>query len=183
MRRSVSFGSLVLALVALAAVANAAGLRARSDHAAIAGSGFVGTWRVLVTQGDGTSFPVLSTFLADGTTLQSGPIAQPAGPGAPSSVRLQSTGHGVWEATGDGTSSVTFEVLIGDEHGAFVGRLTISGVQTLDPSGDSFTGRYILSVTDPTGGVVASIPTTATATRMRVELPPSVGTPEATPAT
>jgi hypothetical protein len=179
MRSSVLFGAIVVALVALTAVATAVGVRAQSDQSATAGSEFVGTWRVHVAQADGSSFPVLSTYLSDGTTLHAGPISQPALPGSPSAVLLQSTGHGVWEATGTETSAVTFEVLTGDERGTFLGRLTISGVQTLDSGGDSFTGRYVIIVTDPTGTVVATVPTTATGERMRVELPASLGTPVA----
>jgi hypothetical protein len=179
MHRQILSSSFVVALVALTAVATAAGARARSDQGATAGSGFVGTWRVLVTQADGISFPVLSSYHADGTTLHAGPISQPAAPGSPAEVLLQTAGHGVWESTDAETSSITFEVLTGDERGNFLGRLTISGTQTLDPGGDSFTGRYVITVSDPAGSVVATVPTTATGERMRVALPASLGAAEA----
>src|SRR5262249_46245768 len=125
--------------------------------------------------------PVLSTYLADGTTIHAGPISTPAAPGSPNAIVFQSTGTGVWEATGIETSSVTFELLTGDEHGAFLGRVTVGGVQQLAPDGDSFTGHYVVSVTDPTGKTVAEIPTSAKGERMRLAVPASLATP-ATPA-
>ena len=182
MPRLVVLGALIVGL-AIATVSHWSATRAQGVNPATADSGFVGTWRVIVTNPDGSAFPVLSSYLADGTALHAGPVSQPAAPGSPSAVVLQSTGLGVWEVTGAETSSVTFEVLTGDERGNFLGRLTISGVQTLDPGGDSFTGRYVVAVTDPAGNVVATVPTTATGERMRVELPPALGTPDAaTPA-
>jgi hypothetical protein len=183
MRRVGIFGSTFVAVVIIAAVIQGLGARAHSDTAATAASGFVGSWRVTVTNSDGSTFPVLSSYMADGTTVHDGPISQPAAPGSPYAVRFQSAGNGVWEATGAETSTVTFEVLTGDERGDFLGRVTVSGVQTLDPSGVSFTGRYVITITDPGGNVVATVPTTAKGERMQIEVPTFPGTPEAaTPA-
>ena len=182
MRLTIMLGTFVVALSVLTAAAAVGGARAWSEDSSTASSGLVGTWRVVVTNPDGSTFPVLSSFMADGTTIHAGPISQPAAPSSPNAVVFQSVGNGVWEETGAGASAVTFELLTGDERGTFLGRLTVAGVQTLSQDGDSLTGHYVITVTDPTGKTIAEFPTTATGERMLLAVPASLATP-ASPAT
>jgi len=165
--------------LAIASVAKGEEADTQAAKVTTAESGFVGTWRVVVTNPDGSAFPVLASFLADGATIHEGPITQPAAPGAPNAVVFQSAGNGVWEATGETSSALTFEVLTGDERGTFLGRVTVGGVQTLDPGEDSFTGRYVITISDPTGEIVAEIPTTAQGERMHLAVPQSIAGPAA----
>jgi predicted ester cyclase len=150
-------------------------LTAEATPTTTAGSGLVGTWRVVVTNPNGSSFSVLSSFMADGTTIHTGPISQPAASGSPNAVVFQSAGNGVWEENGPETSALTFELLTSDERGTVLGRLTVAGVQTLSPDGNSLTGQYVITITDPTGKTVAEFPTTATGERMRLVVPAPLG--------
>ena len=177
MRRFAGLGSVLVLIAALAAASGAVGTRAQADPIPPAGQGFVGSWRVSVTGIPGAPvFPVLSTYMADSTTIHHGPAVQPAPPGSPFRFIYGSSGHGVWEATGADTAVVTFVVLNSDEHGNALGTLTVSGTQRLEAGGDAFTGRYVLTTADPAGGVLSTFSTTAEATRIRVE---PTGTPEA----
>ena len=182
MHRIVTLGP-VLALVGLALGGLAFQAVAHEGTPPAAASGFVGGWRVTVTDPTGQTFPVLSTYGADGTTLHSGRASQPAAPGAPHAVDFNATGHGAWAPTGPTTAAVTFEVLNSDERGSFLGTLTISGVQRLGPDGDTFTGEYVITVRDPAGNVVAEIPTTAEGRRIVVEPAGRPRTPATPPGT
>lgn len=181
MRRIMVLASIIVSFLMVAEVAWGGGTRAQSNNPTTAVSGFVGTWRVVVTNPDGSTHPVLSSFMADGTTIHSGPISQPAAPGSVNAVIFQSAGNGVWEETATGTASVTFEVLTGDEKGNLLGRVTVVGVQTLASDGQSFVGRYDITISDPAGTTVATFATTASGERMRVQVPSPVASPRATP--
>ncbi|MEA2595448.1 MAG: hypothetical protein QOF01_1917 [Thermomicrobiales bacterium] len=182
MRRIAMIGSMFLMMVAVVVSTERFGA-AQDNAAGNDGTALVGTWRVMVTQADGIGYPVMSTFMADGTAIHDGLPAQPAVPGAPYKVSIGGTGHGVWEATGEGSSAITFELLNSDENGNYLGRLTVSGTQELSADGESFTGQFVITITDPAGAVIAAIPTTAVATKMHLEQPALPGSPEAgTPA-
>ncbi|MGH2560262.1 MAG: hypothetical protein ACRDJH_14460, partial [Thermomicrobiales bacterium] len=178
MRRIVFLSSMLTLVVTMSLVGLSLRADARQAASATAEAGFGGTWRVTVTEATGRVFPVLSSYLADGTTFHSSPPSQPAAPGSPFAVVFSGTGHGLWEQTGEQTSAVTFDVLTSDEAGGATGRLTVSGTQQLGPDGDTFAGEYVITVKDPTGAAIATFPTTAEGVRMVIE-PPT--TPDATP--
>jgi hypothetical protein len=137
----------------------------------------VGTWVVDSDPQDPENPVEFSTFSADGTVIDS--------------AAEWATGHGVWEATGDATATVTFSVLFEDGT-----HLTIRSTAEVAPDGQSFTGSYTLEFFDPAGEGSGQIgPGTVEGTRMNVEAPGTPvasfeeffggpeGTPGATPAT
>ena len=102
MRRTIMLGTFVVALSVLTAAAAVGSTRAWSEDSATASSGLVGTWRVVVTNPDGSTFPVLSSFMADGTTIHAGPISSRPRrlPPMPSSSNRSATGSGRKQAPG-----------------------------------------------------------------------------------
>jgi hypothetical protein len=56
------------------------------------------------------------------------------------------------------------------------------GTQRLSAEGQSYTSEYVLTIMDPAGAVMGSIPGTATAVRITLESVTNPGTPAASPA-
>ena len=152
---------------------------ARQNGGGTAESSFVGSWKVEVSIPGQGGYSGLATYMADGTTIHSRTLAQAAQRGT---VMLISPAHGVWQASGERESRITFVGLNADDHGTFLGSATISGTQRLSADGQSYTGEYLVTVMDPSGAVVAAIPGTATAERITVETATLPGTSVVTPA-
>jgi hypothetical protein len=168
--------ALGLLAVTLAALPSAGAAR---PGAAAPTAEFVGAWRLTVTGIPGVpAFPVAVAYHADGTLVATGLPLQPAAPGAANALVFNGTGVGTWEATGPGTSAFTFVVLNADEHGRYLGTLTVSGTQHLSADGATLTSDNVLTVADPAGKTGARFPTTSMGARIGVE---PIGTPIATP--
>ena len=148
----------------------AAPVRTEGD---VAGSGFVGAWRVEPTIA-GQINPALTTFTADGSVFTSNRPVQPGPPALTDGPIAQSLGHGSWEATGDRTASITFELIQTDLAGTYLGTRTIRGSLALDASGNVWTGAFAFAVADASGAVVQSGEGSVRATRIGVE---PAGTP------
>jgi hypothetical protein len=136
----------------------------------------VGAWRITSENPAGSSQGLL-ILMADGTVIFSGRPAAPTG-GEPPVVFI-SAGHGAWEQTGPGTAAASFTVFIADGAGNFLWVVTDSVEMTLGPDGNSWSGPYSSTTADPGGNVLATVPGTATATRLTVQ---PVAMPAATPA-
>jgi hypothetical protein len=174
--------AVVLSIVVVAAafvVTYTAQTSASQEQADTGASGFVGSWSVEVSIPGQGGYAGLATYMADGTTIHSRTLAQPTQQGG---ILLISPAHGVWEASSDREIGTTFVGLNTDDQGNFLGSASISGTQRLSPDGQSYTGEYVVTIMDPTGAVVASIPGTAAAVRINVESATVPGTPAASPA-
>ena len=172
----------VLSIVVVAAafvVSYTAQTSASQEQGGSEALGFVGSWRVEVSIPGQGGYAGLATYMADGTTIHSRSLAQQGPQGA---ILLISPAHGVWEAAGDYEIRTTFVGLNTDDQGNFLGSARISGTQRLSADGQSYTGEYVVTIMDPAGAVMASIPGTATAVRINVEPVTSPGTPAASPA-
>lgn len=179
MRRLSYLAALLLAAVAaLALVFTPAPLRTWAQTGTpMAGQGFVGAWRLTVTEAGNPSIPALTTFAADGTLLNSDPPVSPAGGGAP--ITLDSAGHGVWHQTGPTTADLTFVWLTTDAQGTFLGTGTVSAQVTLGADGNSLQGPFSLTAADPSGKTLFQGGGSVQATRITVQpmATPAAGTP------
>jgi hypothetical protein len=142
----------------------------------VGGTGFAGSWRVIVSAADGRTFLTLTTYGADGTVLTSALPAQQAPPNTPPGVTFFSTAHGAWAATGPDTANVTFIHLRASAEGQPLGTTTIRLAVTLGADGGTFDGDYAATVADPKGNVVTTFAGTVQGMRIAAEAP---GTPEA----
>jgi len=120
-------------------------------------NGLVGSWRVTVnvTNPPGfASFPVLMTFHADGTMLQSRLIYIPA------FGVLETTAHGAWKRiNGNQIAATTFALVQGAPgnaalNGAFFGTEKVSFQPVIAGDGNSFTAPWASTVYDPNGNVI-----------------------------
>lgn len=171
---------LVLAVASLVLTLGPAHPRAGAQAGtATAGPGFVGAWRLTVTEPGNPPLQALTTLAADGTLINSDPPVSPAGGGGP--ITVSSAGHGVWHETGPTTAALTFVELDTDAQGHFLGTATISAQITLGADGDSLLGSFRVTAADPNGKVLFQGAGTLRATRITVQ---PVGTPPVgTPAT
>ncbi len=179
--RRVPFLAALLAVAAAAAlVLGSAGLRtdAQTGTPPAAGQGFVGAWRLATTTPFGASQSLI-TLSADGTVAFSDRPSQSGGAGFP--VTIISAAHGVWEQTGPDTAAATFVEFVTDAEGNFVAIVTDSIELTLGADGDSWSGQFSSTTTDPSGTVLFVGGGTGQATRITVQplATPPAGTPAA----
>ena len=80
----------------------------------------VGAWLVAVAMPGQDHFPGLLTFNSDGTLIAS-----------ESPSPFESTGHGSWQMSAEGTVAYTFVALFGNAEGKNTGRLKIEIVDNL----------------------------------------------------
>lgn len=154
--------SLVIFLIALAAY-NTSTVAAQGALGTVAPE-LEGTWRVTVTLDDPSPpFLAFHTFASGGAMLESNQLDQ-------SSQGKQTPGHGVWERKGPHTFGFTFEKLVFDPKGNFIGKVKIR--ETLElRTRNSYTGRGTGDVFDPDGKLLVSFCARTQATRMTVEEP------------
>jgi len=114
-------------------------------------SGIIGAWEVTTTVGDMPSRRLTLAF-TEGIM-----IVQPASG--------EMTGLGTWSETSDNTIETVFVHYNHDEHGIVVSKVTIR--QTLEVSGDSYSGTAEATVTALDGSVIATLPAVTEGTRLR----------------
>lgn len=156
---------------------------AQESTSATAESAFVGAWRFTdLTLGT----PSLGNFMADGNFVLSNLPTEPLYEGANFNILLLSTGHGVWEATGDNTADFTFSYLYVNDRGEYESVTTISGTFELAPDGQTLSGEIAFEVRQPEGTIVHASRGMLEGTRINIipmdQLVPADGTPDATPA-
>ncbi len=141
----------------------------------------VGAWRVIP---DPPGPPlVLILYHADGTLLFSTPSGSPAPPDAAHAVTFETPAYGVWESTGERSVALSATLIDTDETGTFLGTLNFHGTVQIDETGDAYTYAGVVEPADPSGTVVATVPSTTSATRIRVDhtraaaATPMAGTP------
>lgn len=142
--------------------------------------GFVGSWRVTSFAAGDPPLLSLGIFGVDGTlTVVVPPAMQwPDGSGE---VFFASAGSGAWEATGPDTAVLTFVFLTADGQGIPRGTITIRAEVRLGPDGQTFGGANTVTIADPAGNELGTIPETLQATRIAAEAPrmSTTGTPAA----
>jgi hypothetical protein len=120
----------------------------------------VGVWLLDTNADDPADAPEVTIFTADGAYISVDAEGFP--------------NHGVWEATGERTATLTI-VSPGMEEGAFAGTFMVRAAVEVDESGDTFTAQYTGEFVDPDGVATGEFgPGTATATRIVAE---AMGTP------
>src|SRR5262249_49500268 len=119
-------GSAIAASAALAAGMPAGPVRA--DNSA---GGLVGTWIITSARAGSVPSGILVPVLPDGGFLRTG-NAHPT----------ESPAMGVWQQVSDTVYDVTYMALQFDNAGTFIGHRKTWLRIPLDPSGDSFTGRF-----------------------------------------
>ena len=159
--RRISFGLALLAVMLAGIIAAAGGNATAAQDTATRDSPLVGTW-LLDTEADNPdNAPDVARFSADGGYVQ-----------------VDATGFpslGVWEATGDGTGTLTIVSPGATEEGEFEGTFMIRAAIEVDASGDAFTAQFTLEVVAPDGTSDGEYgPATATGTRI---VPEAMGTP------
>ena len=166
------------ALAGLGAGALGLGLATRHvGHAAAqdatARPALVGSWKGLTTPAERPPIATLTTFISDGTLIQTS-----------SDHPTRSPAHGAWEQTGDRDYAFTLERLNFDEAGALTQTQKGRARVTVDEAGDAYRGEVLSSFFDLAGTLVREGPPSGLqATRLVVEpMPAAIGTPEATPA-
>jgi hypothetical protein len=122
-----------------------------------------------------------------------------SGPGAPRAINAMhgdgtftglnsfgGLGLGAWEPTGERSIRTVLTFYnIAQVPGEFVeGTGTITSSLTVDEAGTTMAEESIIDIRDADGAQVANFPATGTFTRMTLDAPPAMGTPEAgTPVT
>ncbi len=153
----------VVAVLLLAAVAVGVGSRALAQEATPAAMGehpLVGTWLLDTNADDPTNAPEVTIFTADGAYISVDAEGFP--------------NHGVWEATGERSATLTI-VSPGMEEEAFAGTFVVRATAEVDETGDAFTAQFTGEFIEPDGTATGEYgPGTATATRIAVE---PMGTP------
>lgn len=130
------------------------------DASQVANPSFVGTWRFDIVGESAEEGEFLSssfvTYFSDGTMLASGRSVLPAPPDAPVPVFHLTTGHGVWESTGERTIAGTFVNQRSDSEGNFLGTTTINALAEMSDDGMSITGTSQVVIANPAGETVAT---------------------------
>ncbi len=172
--------ALLLAVLLVAGPALSGSAAAQAGTPTTAGSGFVGSWRLVVTDQSGgrPPFPALAAFEAGGVFVTSNPLVTPAAPGAPNKLTFSTTGYGAWTATPNGGAALTFMAIDSDEQGHVIAVATIRATFVLGADGNSFSGPFAVTVAAPNGKVVFTSGGTVSGTRIAVE---PMGSPVATP--
>ena len=105
-----------------------------------------GSWNIEVTAPD-LAFPALITFGADGSVISDRPP-----------VRGETSGHGNWSSSDDGTVAYTFVSLFsGDDGGTYVGRTVTLGTLEYDADTDRWQGPFRFDGFDAEGGAGFSV--------------------------
>jgi hypothetical protein len=139
-----------------AGAALAAGLgAARAQESVVS---LVGTWIITSTRAGSVPNGILVTVLPDGGFLRAG-----------NSHPTESPAMGVWQRVGDKVYDVTYMALQFDSVGAFIGHRKTWLRIPLDPSGDSFTGRFRVVTRDKDGAESAPTEGEIRGTRMTFE--------------
>jgi hypothetical protein len=154
--RLAMFGSLMLAVMALAASGLFSGRTANANSSHEEESPVVGVWEVRV--GGAPFSPHLFTFHSDHTFLSANPDA-----GDPNTS--DSDGEGVWEGR-DTVRGIFKEYNADRTTHQFVSILTVT--YTITVADDRFSGNATATVTDPDGEVLFTGPATFTATRLEL---------------
>ena len=159
--RRISIGLALLAVMLAGIIAAAGGNATAAQDTATRDSALVGTWLLDTDADDPDNAPEIARFSADGGYVQVDAEGLP--------------GLGVWEATGDGTGTLTIVSPGATEEGEFEGTFMIRAAIEVDASGDAFTAQYTLEVVAPDGTSDGEYgPGTATGTRI---VPEAMGTP------
>ena len=172
------------AVVGVATVAAAVALRAPAKGRAqsstdLAGSPFVGSWRATAVVDGGTPFTTLSTYMADGTVVNSGSPVSAAPTDAAYRLVFSSTAHGNWALLEDGSAATTFVRLNADENGTFLGEVKVRSTLRFAEDGQTASGPFTFEETDATGQLAGTAAGTVELVRIAVE-PLSDATPIAT---
>ena len=134
--------------------------------------GMVGSWRVTVNVTDPQgvpSFPVLMTFHADGTVLQTRPLY------IPSFGVMETTHFGAWKRINDTQiAATTFSLAQGAPgnnalNGAFFGTEQVNFQPVIAPDGNSFTAQWTSTVFDPDGNPIIKGSGNLSGVRIQVE--------------
>jgi len=139
----------------------------------------VGTWRETATEEGIPPLALTTVFSAEGTIIGAGAPLFQLEPGV---VIFIGPGTGVWEATGPNAVAYTVDLLLADAEGNPAGRQTVYGTREVSADGQTFTGEYTYTVSDPAGTLLFSSGGMDEGTRLIVE-PMPIASPEATPAT
>lgn len=127
---------------------------AMSDHP------LVGVWLLDTNADDPANAPEVTVFTADGAYISADAEGVP--------------NHGVWEASGERTATLTI-VMPGMEERAFAGTFIVRATVEVDETEDAFTAQFTGEFVEPDGTETGEYgPGTATATRIAVE---AMGTP------
>ena len=119
----------------------------------------LGSWNaVTTTVTQGTTFPALLTFAADGGMIAD----EPPSP-------FETSGHGNWVSTGRRDVAFTFVSLIGSAEGPLSVKLKVIGTLRFNSANDSWSGPFKIDVIDPSGQVTFSDRGTFSLTRIAVE--------------
>ncbi len=152
----------------LALAASTRPAAAQDAASTMASHPIVGTWvSKFADMNPGTSYSYF-VYHADGTFIELHPFA--------------GTLVGAWQPTGERTADTIIKGQnIGFEWGGFVPSMVTAWISaTVNEGGDAFTGDGVLELAQPDGTVVALVPLTGSQfTRLVVEPPPPLGTPEA----
>lgn len=135
-------------------------------------NGLVGSWRVTVnvTNPSGfPSFPVLMTFQADGTTLQSRLSYIPA------FGVVETTAHGAWKRIDSSQIAVTTFLLAQGApgnaalNGAFFGTEQVNFQPVIAADGNSFSAQWTSTFFDPNGNPIIKGNGNLSGVRIQVE--------------
>jgi hypothetical protein len=163
---------LVFAVFAVLGVGSVATQRANAQLGQGQADGMVGSWRVTVnvTEPQGVpSFPVLTTFHADGTVLQTRPLYIPA------FGVLETTHFGGWKRINDTQiAATTFSLAQGAPgnaslNGAFFGTEQVNFQPVIAADGNSFNAHWTSTVFDPEGNPIIKGSGNLSGIRVQVE--------------
>ena len=148
----------VVAKDAIIAGAAFGGMGARTARADETEESLVGTWIITSTRAGSVPNGILVHVLSDGGFLRTG-----------NTHPTESPAMGVWRQVSDAVYEVTYLALQFDNTGKFIGHRKAWLRIPLDPSGDSFTGRFRIVTLNVNGEQSAPIEGEILGTRMMVE--------------
>jgi len=163
---------LPLALLAAAAAISIAPGPARAQEGHGEADRITGSWRVTVNATDPSgvpSFPVLMTFHADGTLMQSRPYYIPA------FGVMETAHHGGWKRIdGDQIAATTFSLAQGAPgnaalNGVFFGTEKVNFKPVIDGDGNFFTALWTSTVYGPDGNPIVQGSGNLSGVRIQVE--------------
>lgn len=165
-----------LALAVTGVVVGPSGRVALADPAVQApgsGGGPVGLWTVAHPTPDNPTARDLTVLTPDGFMFASNAPSMSVAPGQgpPGTTHVfDSQGFGLWQQRGDGRVDFKFLEMAYDPDGTSVGSVSIHGTVALDPSGNTFSGTYVVTVTFPDGTSMDVVgPSPVTGTRVTVD--------------
>jgi hypothetical protein len=169
-----TFSKRVWALAAFAVLA-IAGMTTQPANAQVGrgeADSIIGSWRVTVNVSDPQgfpSFPVLMTFHADRTMLQTRPLYIPA------FGVLETTHFGAWKRINETQiAATTFSLAQGAPgnaalNGALFGTEQVNFQAVVAPDGNSFNAQWTSTVFDPSGDVILKGSGNLSGVRIQVE--------------